>query len=140
MTTDGVLDTSSPADAAAEEEELLLLALVDQFQADYAAGRHPDIAAYCAANPELRNAFLSLALAMDPPEQEEALPSAEESTRRDRTLSPGVLRALASIGDFAGDADDLVTGRRSQRQARVAEEPGNYDLQSRTTRTSKGDS
>jgi hypothetical protein len=130
--------SSAGVDAATEDEELLLLALLDRLQSDYAAGRHPDLAAYCAANPGLQDAFLSLALAMDPPEQEEEPPSEADSGGHGRALSPGVLRALASIPELAGDANDQPTGKRPDRQ--VAEEPGKYDLESRATRTSKGDS
>jgi hypothetical protein len=136
----GALDTNASADAVREDEELLLLALLDRLQSDLAAGRHPDLAAYCAANPDLEDAFLSLALAMDVPDQVEESPRVVDSSPEGRALSPGVLRALASIPDLAGDANDLATGRRPQRQAQVAEEPGNYDLESRATRTSKGDS
>jgi hypothetical protein len=132
--------TNTPVATATEDEELLLLALLDQLQSDHAAGRHPDLATYCAANPGLKDAFLSLALAMDLPDHVEESPRVEDSSREGRALSPGVLRALASIPDFARDADGPATASRPQRQAQVAEEPSNYDLESRATRTSKGDS
>jgi hypothetical protein len=128
------------ADADAEEQdELLLLALLERLHSDYAAGRHPDLAAYCAANPRLEDAFLALALAMHPPEKdEESDPSSRaDSARQERPLSPGVLRALGGIPDFAGDAYDLMPGKRPERQ--VAEEPTAYSLKTHAPDTSKGD-
>ena len=118
---------SAGVDSAMEDEELLLLALLDRLQSDYSAGRHPDLAAYCAANPGLQDAFLSLALVMDPPEQEEEPASAAGSGQYRRSLSPGVLRALAAIPELTGDADGPPTAKRPDRQ--VAEEPATYDLE-----------
>jgi hypothetical protein len=110
--------TRSPdADGKGDEPSLLVLALLEQLRIDRAHGRYYDLADYYAANPELEDGFLAMALAAlrdnegdgsDSGSQEQ-----EDNVSSRRPLSPGVLRALARIPGFSPD----VAGSEEHRVA-----------------------
>jgi len=111
-------DTSISA-AKVENSELFLLALLEQLHSDRAAGLYLDLSTYCAANPELSDAFLELAAATEWEEFEDitGFTGASDSL----PLSPGVQKALASIPEFS----ECDTGTSLQHR-RVAENKSSY--------------
>jgi hypothetical protein len=115
----------SPARGQGREEEppLLVLALLEQLRSDRAQGRVFDLSDYYAANPELEDVFLAMVLATDrDDERVETSSNPQESSISDhQPLSPGVLRALASIPEFSEDLTRAV-------DRRVAESRAPYDV------------
>jgi hypothetical protein len=116
-----------------EDSELSLLALLEQLQSDRAAGLYRDLTAYCAANPELSDAFLELARTAEWEEYEEITEITEiigapgGDTSESPPLSPGVRRALASIPEFSpmlADSTDATSTALQRR--RVAENRSSY--------------
>jgi hypothetical protein len=101
-----------------EDSELLLLALLEQLHGDRAAGLYRDLWTYCAANPELSDAFLELAAATEWEEYEDITGFTGAS---DSPLSPGVQKALASIPEFSE-----FESSTSLQHRRVAENKSSY--------------
>src|SRR5215469_15090000 len=104
-----------------EDSELLLLALLEQLHTDRAAGLHRDLTTYCAANPELTEAFLELALATEWEEYEDNgfTGASAGDTLASLPLSPGVRKALASIPEFSqipADSTDATSGSLQRRR------------------------
>jgi hypothetical protein len=115
----------SPAvDGKGDEPSLLVMALLEQLQVDRAHGRFYDLADYYAANPELEDEFLAMALAA--PWDNEGDGSVSSSPEREggivvrRPLSPGTLRALASIPEFASDIEVAQESRVAESRAPYA--------------------
>ena len=82
-----------------EDSELSLLALLEQLHSDRAAGLYRDLTAYCAANPELSDAFLELAQAAEWEEWEETKKSPKSSQLPEEVLrSP--CRSLPACGEL----------------------------------------
>ncbi|PWT73496.1 MAG: hypothetical protein C5B60_08115 [Chloroflexi bacterium] len=114
------------ADGKADEPSLLVLALLEQLHTDRAHGLHYDLSDYYAANPELEDEFLALALAADRDgERDDPVASSTEEAAENisgrRPLSPGVLRALARIPEISPYVD-----RREEEHNRVAESRAPY--------------
>jgi hypothetical protein len=115
------------ADGKPDEPSLLVLALLEQLHADRAHGLYYDLSDYYAANPELEDEFLALALTADRDGELEDLVArspeeAAENISSRRPLSPGVLRALARIPGFSA----YVAGDEEE-HTRVAESRAPYN-------------
>jgi|GEM_PF-2413681 hypothetical protein len=111
-----------------DTQGLALLALLDRYHADLAAGLHRDLAEYYAATPELETAFLELALSADIAANSSWDSWDASETPPIQTLAPGVSRALASLPGFADDMPNLAgtAGSKSSQQRLVAEERASY--------------
>jgi hypothetical protein len=92
------------------------MALLEQLRIDRAHGRFYDLADYYAANPELEVEFLAMALA-SPWDNEEAGSVSSGGTVVRSPLSPGTLRALASIPEFSSDIDAAEERRVAESRA-----------------------
>jgi hypothetical protein len=117
MTASQYTTRTPNADGKRDEPSLLVLALLEQLCIDRAHGRYYDFADYYAANPELEDEFLAMALAAlrdhegagsDSGSQEQ-----EDNVSGRRPLSSGVLRALARIPELSSD----VAGSEEHRVA-----------------------
>jgi hypothetical protein len=114
------------ADGKADEPSLLVLALLEQLHTDRAHGLYYDLSDYYAANPELEDEFLTLALAADRDGERDnpVASSPEEAVEKvtgRRPLSPGVLRALARIPELSPYV------AREEEHNRVAESRAPYN-------------
>jgi hypothetical protein len=116
------------ADGKADEPSLLVLALLEQLHTDRAHGLYYDLSDYYAANPELEDEFLALALAVDRDgERDNLVASSPEEAAENisglRPLSPGVLRALARIPELS----PYVATEQEEEHNRVAESRAPYN-------------
>jgi hypothetical protein len=114
------------ADGKADEPSLLVMALLEQLHTDRAHGLYYDLSDYYAANPELEDEFLALALAADRDgEWDDPVASSPEEAAEHISgrgpLSPGVLRALARIPELSSYV------ARKEEHNRVAESRAPYN-------------
>jgi hypothetical protein len=118
------LTPSPSASGKGDEPSLLVLALLEQLHIDRAHSRYYDLAHYYAANPELEEEFLALALAALRDNQETGSVSRpqvqEDNVSGRRPLSPGVLRALARIPEFSSDVSGSEEHRVAESRAPYA--------------------
>jgi hypothetical protein len=109
-------------DGKGDEPSLLVMALLEQLCIDRAHGRFYDLANYYAANPELEDEFLAMVLAA--PWDNEGADSVSSSPLSGivvrRPLSPGTLRALASIPEFSSDIEAAEERRVAESRAPYA--------------------
>jgi hypothetical protein len=119
-------DRSPGTDGNIDEPSLLVLALLEQLQSDRAHGRYYELSDYYAANPELEDEFLAMALGASwDNEVNGAVPGSpvqEEGTSVRGPLSPGVLRALARIPEFSSDTAGAQGKRVAESRAAYAAE------------------
>ncbi len=119
----GTHEMNDPENTA--ETELLLLALLERWQADRALGLASDLSIYCSANPELEEIFLEMALATN---MEEGLAQAAAHPSESSVLaplSPGVRRALERIPGFAAETGQVSEAPLKERK--IAESPAQYN-------------